>query len=213
MMSTSVIVMAKTNLYRAAWRSLLERQPGIIVLGVADRAAEMSALLEHDQDVAVLVDLPDVHTEMVDQLRSALPECGLLFLVENYELGGIVGLLRAGATGIMERDVAVADLARGIIAVGRGEIVLPPDLATRALVALARGEAVQEASPAALTSREQEVLKLLAQGFTNKDIAQTLFLSVRTVEAHLRNVYSKLGVSSRTEAAIWAVNHGFGVND
>jgi DNA-binding NarL/FixJ family response regulator len=81
------------------------------------------------------------------------------------------------------------------------------------LVALARGEAVQEASPAALTSREQEVLKLLAQGFTNKDIAQTLFLSVRTVEAHLRNVYSKLGVSSRTEAAIWAVNHGFGVND
>ncbi|NCF69859.1 MAG: hypothetical protein GWP61_28270 [Chloroflexi bacterium] len=211
-MSTSVIIMAKTNLHRAAWRSLLKRQPGIVVLGAAGRVAEMAALLETQQNVAILVDLPDVHAELVDQLRSTLPECGLLFLVENYEFGGIVDLLHAGAIGIMERDVAVADLARGIIAVGRGEIVLPPDLATRALVALARGEAVQEASPAALTSREQEVLKLLAQGFTNKDIAQTLFLSVRTVEAHLRNVYSKLGVSSRTEAAIWAVNHGFGAD-
>jgi DNA-binding NarL/FixJ family response regulator len=166
-MSTSVIIMAKTNLHRAAWRSLLKRQPGIVVLGAAGRVAEMAALLETQQNVAILVDLPDVHAELVDQLRSTLPECGLLFLVENYEFGGIVDLLHAGAIGIMERDVAVADLARGIIAVGRGEIVLPPDLATRALVALARGEAVQEASPAALTSREQEVLKLLAQGFTN----------------------------------------------
>jgi DNA-binding NarL/FixJ family response regulator len=111
----------------------------------------------------------------------------------------------------MARDAAVGDLARGIIAAGRGEIVLPADLATKALVALARGEDFQAEPEVTLTLREQQVLDLLAQGLTNKDIAQALILSVRTVEAHLRNIYDKLGVASRTEAALWAVNHDFGL--
>jgi DNA-binding NarL/FixJ family response regulator len=132
----------------------------------------------------------------------------LLFLVESYDLGEIVSLLREGATGFIVRDSAVSDLARGIIAAGRGEIVLPQELATRALVALARGEVSQEEPLDTLTEREREVLSFLAQGYTNKDIAQSLFLSVRTVEAHLRNIYGKLGVASRTEAALWAVNRG-----
>jgi DNA-binding NarL/FixJ family response regulator len=137
----------------------------------------------------------------------------LLFLVESYDLGEIVSLLREGATGFIVRDSAVSDLARGIIAAGRGEIVLPQELATRALVALARGEVGQEESSFTLTEREREVLNFLAQGYTNKDIAQSLFLSVRTVEAHLRNIYGKLGVTSRTEAALWAVNHDHALKD
>jgi DNA-binding NarL/FixJ family response regulator len=134
-------------------------------------------------------------------------------LVDSYDLQEIVGLLRAGATGFIAHDSAVADLARGIIAAGRGEIVLPPRMATKALVALARGEGSQEDLSVNLTEREQDVLNILAQGYTNKDIAQTLFLSVRTVEAHLRNIYGKLGVASRTEAAIWAVNHEYGTTE
>jgi DNA-binding NarL/FixJ family response regulator len=80
-------------------------------------------------------------------------------------------------------------------------------------VALARGEVGQEESSVTLTEREREVLNFLAQGYTNKDIAQSLFLSVRTVEAHLRNIYGKLGVTSRTEAALWAVNHDHALKD
>jgi DNA-binding NarL/FixJ family response regulator len=72
---------------------------------------------------------------------------------------------------------------------------------------------VGEEPSVTLTEREQEVLSFLAQGYTNKDIAQALFLSVRTVEAHLRNIFGKLGVTSRTEAALWAVNHDFAVRD
>jgi DNA-binding NarL/FixJ family response regulator len=104
----------------------------------------------------------------------------------------------------------VGDLARAIIAAGRGEIALPPHIAGRALAALARGEpASDEGLIEPLSERELEVLRLLAQGLTNKDMAQTLILSVRTVEAHLRNIFGKLGVRSRTEAALWAVTHGY----
>jgi len=103
----------------------------------------------------------------------------------------------------------VADLARAIIAAGRGEIVLPPAVAVQSLMALAQGQPVEQSLVGPLSERETEVLKLLAHGHTNKDIAQALFLSVRTVEAHLRSIFAKLGVSSRTEAALWAVQHGY----
>ena len=113
-------------------------------------------------------------------------------------------------TGVINRDATVPELTRSLLATARGEIVLPPSLAAQALLALARGNvAPQQHQIESLTDREQDVLTLLAQGMTNKDIAQTLFLSVRTIEAHLRNIYGKLDVNNRTEAVLWAVQHGF----
>jgi DNA-binding NarL/FixJ family response regulator len=194
-MDSSLIIFAPSNLHRAAWRALLDKQPGIVVSG---------------QATVALLDVFQVRTEFVQQVRTALPGCGLLLLIEEYDLAEIVALLRAGATGFVPWKATVGDLALAIIAAGRGEIVLPPELATQALVALARGENVSQKSEILLTEREVEVLDLLARGLTNKDIAQTLILSVRTVEAHLGNIYGKLDVTSRTEAALWAVNHGYG---
>ena len=86
-------------------------------------------------------------------------------------------------------------------------------IAGRALAAMARGETVGETLVEPLSDRETEVLRLLAQGLTNKDMAQTLILSVRTIEAHLRNIFGKLGVTSRTEAALWATKYGYGPED
>lgn len=211
-MTTHLLVFTKSNLHRAAWQALLSDQPGITVAGAAGDL-EQTAGFQLPSPAVVLVDTPTMQTEFVRKLRATTPDCGLLFLVESYDLGEIVSLLREGATGFIVRDSAVSDLARGIIAAGRGEIVLPQELATRALVALARGEVGQEESSVTLTEREREVLNFLAQGYTNKDIAQSLFLSVRTVEAHLRNIYGKLGVTSRTEAALWAVNHDHALKD
>ena len=104
----------------------------------------------------------------------------------------------------------MGDLARAIIAAGRGELVLPQSVSGRALAALTRGVVIRADLVEPLSKREVEVLHYLAGALTNKDIAQTLFLSVRTVEAHLRNIYGKLGVDTRTEAAIWAVRNGYG---
>ena len=152
------------------------------------------------------------------RLRAAAPDCGQLFLVGSYDLAEIIPLLQGGATGCVSREDSVGDLARAVVAAGRGEIVLPPTIAARALAALARGEPA--GGPTArssdggllepLSEREMEVLRSLARGHTNKDIAQTLVLSVRTVEAHLRSIYGKLGVGTRIEAALWAVKRGYG---
>lgn len=208
---TQLIILAATSLHRAAWAALLANQPGLEVGGVADSVAAVAAYPDSNRPTALLIDFPPPLPPLIQQLQANRPTAGLLALVDSYELDQLLPLLRAGATGCISRDESVADLARAIIAVGRGEIWLPPASAGRALAALARGESgSSDDLIEPLTERETEVLHLLAQGFTNKDIAQTLILSVRTVEAHLRHIFGKLNVTSRTEAALWATRHGYG---
>ena len=207
---THLIIFAPAMLHRAAWHALLSTQPDIVVVGAVGDVTEVADLLQADRPTAVLIDLPNPRPEVARALKSTVPTTGLLFLVASYDLAEILPLLQAGALGCVSRDASVGDLARALIAVGRGELALPPSIAARALAALARGEPVAAGLRAPLSERETEVLRLLAYGLTNKDIAQTLFISVRTVEAHLRNIYGKLGVRSRTEAALWAMRHGYG---
>ncbi len=209
-MPTHVVIVSPMALHREAWRALLVGQPDIVVLGSVGGVVGVAGLLRAGQPVTVLIDLATPQPDLARELKAIDPNLGLLFLVQSYDLSEIIALLQAGATGCVSRDAAVGDLARAIIAVGRGEIVLPPVIAAGALTALARGESVGPSPAEALSEREIEVVRLLAQGFTNKDIAQTLILSVRTVEAHLRNIYGKLGVRTRTEAALWAVKHSYG---
>jgi DNA-binding NarL/FixJ family response regulator len=207
----NVVILTPATLYQEAWRALLSGQPGIEVAGVVREPQELPQLgLLPPQPTTILIDLATPDPAIAQQIKGIVPTVGLLYLVDEYDLAEMVACLRAGAAGCLSRQATVADLAQAIIAAGRGEIVLPPEWATKALVALARGEVGQERpSLHTLTDREEDVLRLLAQGKTNKDIAQTLFLSVRTIEAHLRNIYGKLAVASRTEAVLWAVQHGY----
>jgi DNA-binding NarL/FixJ family response regulator len=208
-MNTNLVIYAPAELHREAWRTLLEKQPAIEVSGCTGELSDIPRL-GRPGATTILVDMSHIQAALVGKLHELAPAFGLLLLVENFDLAQIVDSLRAGATGFIARDSSVGDLSRAIIATGRGEIVLPPELAAQALVALARGEQPSASSADSPTEREREVLGLLAQGYTNKDIAQSLVLSVRTVEAHLHSIYGKLGVASRTEAALWAVSHGYG---
>jgi DNA-binding NarL/FixJ family response regulator len=209
-MGTQLLIFASARLHRDAWQALLSRQPGINIVGVVGELRELATIANSLERATVLVDVQPVRPEFVRRLSEASPDCGLLILLNDFELAEMVSLLKAGAGGLVSRDSSTGDLARAIIAAGRGEIVLPQALAARALRALARGGLATETPAESLSSREEEVLRLLATGQTNKDIAQNLILSVRTIEAHLRNIYGKLGVGTRTEAALWAVNHGYG---
>ncbi len=201
----SVYVLAKAALHRAAWEALLTGQPGIVLRGSAANVADLPAPETKSRNTAVLIDFPTLSLDWLQELKTTKPTAGILCLVNEYNLQQIVGLLQAGVGGCLLRDAEVPDLIRALVAVGRGEIVLPPALASQALAALARGRLPQETTAESLTDREKDVLSLLAKGMTNKEIAQCLFLSVRTVEAHLQNIYGKLNVSSRTEAVLWAV--------
>lgn len=209
--TTQTIILSQTALGRAAWSALLAGQPNIDPAGAASSAGDVAALIPPHAPVTILLDLPAPLPPVLQQLAKELPGAGLLCLVDGYDLPQILPLLQAGATGCISRDESVPELARAVIAAGRGETWLPPAVAVRALGALARGEtaAATDGLVEPLSEREIEVLRLLAQGLTNKDIAQTLILSVRTVEAHLRNIFGKLNVRSRTEAALWATRHGY----
>lgn len=206
---TNLIILTPYGLHREAWRALLSEQPGIQVSGAIEDISRAAERLIPDQANTILIDLPDPRPENARTLRTFAPHCGLLFLVQSYELSLVLPLLQAGATGFISRDASVGDLARAVIAAGRGEIVLPPEIAIQSLMALAQSQPANPARSEPLTERESEVLTLLAQGHTNKDIAQALFLSVRTVEAHLRSIFAKLAVNSRTEALLWAIQHGY----
>lgn len=212
-MPAYVIILAPAALPREAWRALLSNQPDLEVIGAVDGAAALAGLPKPRQPTAILMDLPAASAEIARQIREVSPDCGMLFLVQSYDLAEILALLQAGASGCLARHETVGDLARALIAAGRGEIVLPPQMAARALAVLARGKPLSETLIEPLSEREVEIVRLLAQGLTNKDIAQTLILSVRTVEAHLRSIFAKLGVRSRTEAALWAVKHGYGLQE
>lgn len=206
--ATKVIVLAEAALPRMAWEALLERQLVLAVWGTAANLDDVQALPKTGGQTAVLLDFRNLLPEIAP-LTKAVPDYGLLCLTDDYDLSQIVSLLQAGATGVLNRNATVPELSLALVAAGRGEIVLPPSMAARALAALARGEVHSQDSIETLTDREQDVLALLSKGQTNKDIAQSLFLSVRTIEAHLRNIYGKLNVTSRTEAVLWAVQHGY----
>jgi len=209
---TYLFILSSYALQGEAWRALLSNHPGIIFSGTLTEPSQIATHMRLERVSTILIDLPAPQPEIAHRFRTLAPHWGLLFLVQSYEFSVILPLLQAGATGFISRDASVGDLARAIIATGRGEIVLPSEIAVQSLIALAKGLPVNQDKSEPLTERESEVLRLLARGHTNKDIAQELILSVRTVEAHLRNIFAKLGVSSRTEAALWAVQQGYGTS-
>lgn len=202
---TAVIVVAPGALRRAAWEALLMRQPEIGTVRTASTESEVTLLLPAAGPVTILLDAGAIEVDRLPELASMTNGAGVLCVVDDLQLARVVPLLRAGVIGCLAADATAGELVRALVAVGRGELVLPPSVAARALAELARPMDREARTIDALSEREREVVELLAQGLTNKDVAQRLFLSVRTVEAHLRNVYDKLGVRSRTEAVLWAI--------
>ena len=206
-----VSVICEAPLLLEAWAGLIAAQPR---LSVHSRFAQFPATWtqsSRDQppDLVFWASADRYKEGFLAEHVDLAKRIGILCLFAHYDLPTIIRYLQAGFTGFITPQATVAELATALLATSRKEIVLPPALASQALAALARGiQTVPD--PDELTERELEVLALLAQGLTNKAIAQSLFLSVRTIEAHLRSIYGKLAVTSRTEAALWAVRHGLG---
>ena len=203
-----VVIVDDHPIVRAGMRQVLDAAADIIVVAEGASGGDALRLMaEHRPDVLVLdVNLPDVNgVEVTRRLRTLTASAAILILTFHDEEEMVVGLLDAGADGYVVKDDATETLASAVRAVARGESWLSPKIAGK-VVRHARGETPAE-PPSPLTPREQEVLRLVAEGLDNEAIARQLKLARRTVQNHVSAIYGKLGVASRAEAMLYALNH------
>jgi DNA-binding NarL/FixJ family response regulator len=197
-----VVVAEDHAVVRSGLLRLLEHVDQVEVVGSAAGGEEAVALAAAEQPDVVLMDLemPDIDgIEATRRIRAAQPEVNVVLLTAFSDRKRILAAIDAGAVGYLLKDAEPDELVRGLEAAARGESPLSPK-AAQALVA-ARGE--REAEPQ-LTPREDEVLSLLAEGLPNKLIARRLDISEKTVKAHLTSIFQRIGVTDRTQAALWA---------
>jgi len=196
---------------REATAEVIDHQSDMHVVGqVGTGSAAVRLARQLRPDVVVMdIAMPRLNgLEATQRIAAEAPACRVLVLTAREEEQYVINLLKAGATGYLPKTVDLGELLNAIRAVARGDSVLPPDVASVVVRYLAGEERIEEVSPP-LTERELEVLALVAGGFINRDIAQQLCISVRTVEAHLTHIYNKLGVCSRTEAVVRAMQQGW----
>jgi NarL family two-component system response regulator LiaR len=145
--------------------------------------------------------------EAILKIREKNPDARILVLTSSSEDAKVSAALKAGAMGYLLKDSGVDDLAHAIQSVHRGNVSLPQELAQKVLAGLlgAKGDAPPAEE---LTRRELDVLRCLAQGMSNAEIAQALSVSLPTVHSHVHNVLGKLNLTSRTQAALYAVEIG-----
>jgi NarL family two-component system response regulator LiaR len=194
---------------RQGLRTFLELQVDVVVVAdVADGEAALAAAAEHDPDV-VLMDLvmPGMGgVEAIRQLREARPAARVLVLTSFLDDEKLFPAVRAGAAGYLLKDVEPEELVRAIRTVADGEALLHPAVAARLMEEVS--EAPRPAAEEALTARERDVLELIARGMPNKLIARELGIAEKTVKTHVSSILGKLGLTDRTQAALYAVRSG-----
>jgi len=205
-----VLVVEAQAVTRAGLRRLLESYPDLQVVGeAADGVQAVSETLELGPQVVLMdMQLPAGQSlEALRQIKQLNLDTQVLMLSALDREDYLYETLRAGAGGYVLKDIAPDELAQAVRTVARGEVLVQPQLARRLLLQFgrqSRGGHPYEA----LTAREQEVLRLLARGLRNKEMAARLHVSERTINFHLANIYQKLNVSGRTEALSKALEQG-----
>lgn len=205
-MSISILIVDDHALVREGIRAFLQTQTDLSVVGEAadgERALELAQALHPDVVLLDLV-LPGGGPTLARELSALQPAPRLVVLTSFEDDARAADMLEAGALSFVLKDLAPSELAQVIRRAAADEPVLHPRIAAR-LVRRLRGGAAP--ADAALSQREREVLSLIAQGLSNLDIAQRLNIGEKTVKTHVSNLLAKLGVSDRTQAAIYAWRH------
>jgi DNA-binding NarL/FixJ family response regulator len=200
---------------RQGTRELLEREEGIDVVAEASDGKEAVQLTIRERPDVVVMDfaMPKLNgIEATRQIKAVAPGIAILVLTAYDSDQYIFAFLEAGAAGYLLKDVQVDELVQAIQAVHAGESMLHPAIARKVINRF--GQPEQDAKTVTialdqLTEREIEVLRLAAKGMSNREIAQRLVISDRTVQTHLTNIFNKMGVGSRTEAVVHALRKGW----
>jgi DNA-binding NarL/FixJ family response regulator len=228
-----VLVVDDQRLMRDGIASLLEMQDAIEVVGTASNGQEA---IERAVSLHPDVILMDVRMPIMDgvvatgQVCRQVPSCRILMLTTFDDEEYVIDALRAGASGYLLKDLPAPDLASAVQAVYKGIYQLDPAVASKVIASLSRSQDFDSAKQslavssslsttsdagtsslqlADLTRREVEVLRLIAKGATNREIAEQLIISEGTVKNHISNILSRLGLRDRTQAAIYARENGW----
>ena len=205
-MPTRVFLLDDHEVVRRGIRDLLEAEEDLVVVGEAGTVEEaVGRILATSPDACVLdVRLPDGSgVEVCRTVRERRPELACLMLTSYSDDEALLEAVLAGASGYLLKQVRGADLVDAVRRVAAGQSLLDPSMTTALLRRLREGSPEDERL-AMLTEQERKVLHLLAEGRTNRQIGDELFLAEKTVKNYVSNVLAKLGMSRRTEAAVWA---------
>jgi two-component system response regulator DevR len=206
-----ILIVDDHEVVRMGLRALLERYPDFEVVAEAGNGKDALEKVDiHEPDIVVLdIRLPGMSgVEVCQQITARHPESNVIMLTSYAEDEMLFAAIRAGAAGYVLKQIGGDDLVRAIEAVGRGEALLDPTLTQRVFEQVRKAQREEEASAfAELTNQEMQVLRLVSEGKTNREIAEALYLGEGTVRNYVSNILSKLGVSNRAEAAAYAVQH------
>ena len=213
----SVLIVDDHEVVRRGHVGFLATEPDIEVVGEAGDGREaLSQLAKLDTDELPRVVLMDLHMEPMGgveataEIRSRYDEVEVVVLTSFVDEQDVHAALAAGASGYLLKDAEADEVAGAIRAADQGELHLDPAVAKRLTASM---RAPEHADPGAeLTDREREILRMVAEGKANKQIAAELVISERTARTHVSNILRKLNLSSRTQAALWAVREGVAQN-
>jgi len=205
-MSIRVVIADDHGVVRQGLTMYLKLDEELEVVGEASNGEEALHLARDLKPDVVLMDvlMPVMDgIEATEKIKTELPEVEVVALTSVLDDGAVTGAVKAGAMGYLLKNTKPKELCRAIKGAAAGQVQLVPEAAARLMREMRSPE-----KPEALTARETEVLKLLARGKANKQIARELFVEEKTVKAHVSGILRKLGVSSRTQAALYAVRTG-----
>jgi DNA-binding NarL/FixJ family response regulator len=206
-----ILIVDDHEVVRLGLHALLDRHPDFEVVAEASNAKEaIERVSVYRPDVVVMdIRLPGISgVEACQQIIEAYPDTKVIMLTSYAEDDMLFAAIRAGAAGYVLKQIGGDDLVRAIESVGRGEALLDPTLTRRVFDEVRKAQREEEASAFAdLTNQEMQVLRLVSEGRTNREIAEALYLGEGTVRNYVSNILGKLGVANRAEAAAYAVQH------
>jgi NarL family two-component system response regulator LiaR len=214
MMKTRILIADDHAMLREGMHNLLSQEKDFEVVGEAANGEEAVRLAgELKPDIAIMdIVMPKLNgLEATKQMRQVSPATAILILTAYSDIRYITGLLEAGACGYLLKNAPGKDVIKAIRAVRSGESVLDAEVTRKLVQRLASlSRATEEPrADSRLTPREMEILKWAARGLSNKEMSEKFFISLRTVKAHMTNIFNKLGCSSRTDAIIKGLKQGY----
>jgi two-component system nitrate/nitrite response regulator NarL len=207
-----IILVDDHTLFRKGLAELLERHGKVSVVGMSGNSSDARALLEeHKPDVAVIdLNMSDVDgITLLGQLRAEGYALPILLLTVSDAQEDLAAALRAGARGYLLKNMEPDEVEDAILRAARGETVVAPEMTGKLVNLLDQKQGSSDSLLSLLTQREREILSYLSRGQSNKAIARSLDISHDTVKLHVRHILAKLNLSSRVEAAVFAVEHKF----